>query len=658
MSDRTPDETVCPLCGVGCRLKPTADESRAQGVAGPANPDGRLCRNGVTAFDTPDDRLTTPLVRRGGELRPASWETAYERVEASFGSILRADGPDALAFLGAPHCTNEENYLLQKLARMLGTNNVDNRSRLCHASTARILEDRVGWPATTNSLAGLREADVILVAGANPAERQPVAFNSFVRPAVNDGATLVHIEPAGNRTTRLADIHVTPRPGTDALVFDCLSRRLLAAETGVDRSFVDARTRGFERFAASMADAEPAAALTAAGVTGETIEAVASRLADADRIAGLVGTGIEGGTGALNAPEALLNMLLLTGNVGRRGSGLYVLRGLANEQGAADAGCVPDRLPGHQPVTAATARERVESEWGVAPPPTPGKTATALLESFGGEIRGALVVGENPAISKRDREWVQRRLDAIDSLVAVDLVANETTRHADVVLPAAAGTEKAGTFTNLERRIQRSRPVQTPPGEARPDRDILADLGTRLTDRPSAFEYADAGAVFDELCRVAPTHAGISDAAVGEGGRQWPAGEGGEDADPLYRERFETPDGYARFGTAQPFVEPDATDELRLVTGGRTTDRSAQGPAAPVLRINPSDAEERGLDDDVDEAAEALVVVSSGDVSVRATPEFDPGVRRGTAYLSADAADPLLRRGIEVVSVRSADAER
>jgi formate dehydrogenase major subunit len=612
-------------------------------VAGPANPNGRLCPKGIDAVDvTSTERLTRPTVRRDGEHRAVPWDTAYDHVAERFAAVVDAHGPDALAFLGAPHSTTEANYLLQKIARLLGTNNVDTRPRLCHVSTARTLAGRLGWPATTNGLDDLTDADVIVVAGANPAERQPVAFNGFVRPAVDAGATLVHVDPVGNRTTRLAEVHLTPRPGTDALVFDLLSAALLARGEGVDRSFVEERTRGFDRFRASIESRSVAELASVAGVDEDTVARVADHVGTADRVAALVGTGIEGGPAETDAPAALVDLLLLTGNVGRPGTGLFVLRGLANEQGAIDAGCVPDRLPGHRPVTDAEARARVESVWRADLPATPGWTATELLGAFGDGVRGALVVGENPAVSKRERRWVRARLSALDVLVVVDVARNETTRHADVVLPAAAGVETAGTITNLERRIQRLRPTNAPPGRARPDVRILRDLGARVTDRPDEFEYDDVSAVFAELCRVAPTHAGLSYGAIGVDGVQWPR----EDDGVLYRERFATDDGRARFGTAQPIVGPDAGDGLRLVTGGRTTETTAGGDESDrTLRIDPTDAAARGIDDD------ATVVVSSGETVVRTTADLDDDVRRGTVYLPASVADSLVRRGVSTVTV-------
>ncbi len=459
MSNTNDHSTVCPLCAVGCRLEP-GDASCAEGVPGPMNPNGRLCRKGIGALDVDTgDRLTQPLLRDGGELRPASWGEAYERVVDGIDATLDRYGPDAMAFFGAPHCTNEENYLLQKLARMLGTNNVDNRARLCHASTARALETRVGWPASTNGLAELMDADVIVVAGANPAERQPIAFNSFVRPAVNNGAVLVHIDPIGNATTRLADIHVTPRPRTDALVFDLVSSRLLDGDQ-VDRNFIRERTRQFESFAASLRGLDPAQAVSVAGVDETHLDRLAELLATANSVAALVGTGVEGdGT---DASDALLDLLLLTGNCGRPGTGLYVLRGLANEQGATDVGCVPDRLPGHRSVSAIDARERLAEAWGMTPPPDPGKNAREMLTTCGEEIHAAVAVGENPAVSKCDPEWTRDRLDALDHLVVLDPFLSETASNADIVLPVAVGFEKQGTVTNLERRVQRFSPTKTP----------------------------------------------------------------------------------------------------------------------------------------------------------------------------------------------------
>ncbi len=653
-SDESPPGTVCPLCAVGCRLRPRESGDRARGVAGPANRNGRLCRKGIGAFDgtgpgSADDRLTEPTVRRDGEAVATGWDDALAAAVAGLEQVRARHGPEALAFLGAPHCTNEENYLLGKLARSFGTNDVDNRARLCHVSAARTLEERLGRPATTGSLADLAEADVIVVAGANPAERQPVAFDGFVRPAVRDGATLVHVDPVGNATTRLADVHLSPRPGHDTAVFDLLAARVLADGDAIDREFVAERTRGFERFAESARAFDAAAATTAAGVDPGAVDRVVERIGAADRVAALTGTGVDGEGAA--APAALLNLLLSTGNVARPGSGLYVLRGLANEQGAVDAGCAPDRLPGHAPVTDAAAQARVADEWGFEPPADPGRTAPELLDAFGDEVRGALIVGENPVVSKRDRDRVLAALDALDHLVVLELRGSGTAARADVVLPAAAGTEKAGTFTNLERRVQRFGPAVEPPGAARPDFRILRAVGRRAFG-DGRFDHDGPADAFAELGRVAPTHAGVAHDALDVEGRRWPFGDDGV----LYRDSFDTPDGRARFGTVRPVPEhddPGSRDRLHLVAGGRVGEAAGPGVdgAEAPLRLHPDDAADRGI------GAGDRVRVSAGEANVTATARPDEETRRGTVHLPAAAADPLLRSDMSTIDVEAA-AER
>jgi formate dehydrogenase major subunit len=643
--------TVCPFCAVGCTLTP-GEGGRAGGVPGPVNRAGRLCRTGIETFETlsADDRLRTPYVRRDDDLVPASWEEALSRAEEDLRAVRDTHGSDALAFLGAPHCTNEENFLLSKLARTLGTNNVDNRARLCHASAMTALEDRLGYPAMTNSLDDLERADVLLVVGANPATQQPIAFDSYIRPAVNAGTTLVHLDPRANRTTRLADVHLPTRPGADAVALEALCA-LIDRAGWTDEAFVDARTTGYDAYADSLAavDAETAAPL--AGVDVDELSRVARLLGEADRVAAIAATGIEEDDHeSTTTADALLNLLLLTGNVGRPGTGMNVFRGLNNEQGASDAGCRPDRLPGYQPVSNDAARERLAAEWSTQVPSTPGLDAREALAAFGDGVRGALAVGENPAVEKRADEWVGERLDGLETLVVVDAFASETTAYADIVLPAASGVEKSGTVTNLDRRVQRLRPVVEPPGEARSDFAILRALGRRLVG--DAFDYADPAEAFAELTRVSPIHAGLDLDAVADGGVQWPARNGSE-TKVLYADSFETSDGRA------PLVEVDADvpnvpdvapNELVLVVGSRAGGFDAAERVDRRLGLHETDAERAGLAD----GDRALVSNEATDVTT--TVSTDGTVREGTAYLHADVADPLVRNGARTVRVRPASA--
>jgi formate dehydrogenase major subunit len=661
--------SVCPFCAVGCRVRYDADSGRARGVTGAAvNRRGELCPKGVAAFDGLDeDRLTEPLVRRDGTLEPASWTEAYDRIEAGFGGVLDEHGPDALAFLGAPHCTNEENYLFQLLARALWTNNVDNRARLCHDATAAAMEARLGSVGMTNTLADLAAADAFLVIGSNPAARQPVAFDSYVRPAVDDGATLVHVDPRANETTRLADHHLAPRPGADALVVALLIDTVLR-EGLTDERFVTERTTGFAAFTASMADFDARRAAGRAGVDLGAVREAARSFGRADRAAVIAGTGVEPDDGRTAATtgtttaDALLDLLLLTGNLGERGTGFNLFRGLNNEQGASDAGVLPHRLPGGQPVTDPEARARVAEVWGIEPPAEPGRNELDLVQGFGDSVRGVYVLGENPAVTKLDDQSVARGLDSLEFLLVQDVAPTATTEHADVVLPASAWAEKAGTVTNLDRQVQRMQPMTAPPGNARRDFAVLRELGRRLTDQ--AFDYEGPAEVFAELTRVNPDYAGMSYEGVGRGGQRWPFPAGAEEGvEVLHRERFANGDRRTPFGSA---VDPgrfdgdgrgtssaldgdssDADDRLALLTGSRrgeftsgtTGPAGARGAVDEELGVHPADADARAVADG------ERVVVEGCNARVRATATHTESVRRGTVHLHASVAEPLVGEG-------------
>jgi formate dehydrogenase major subunit len=661
--------SVCPFCAVGCRVRYDADSGRARGVTGAAvNRRGELCPKGVAAFDGLDeDRLTEPLVRRDGTLEPASWTEAYDRIEAGFGGVLDEHGPDALAFLGAPHCTNEENYLFQLLARALWTNNVDNRARLCHDATAAAMEARLGSVGMTNTLADLAAADAFLVIGSNPAARQPVAFDSYVRPAVDDGATLVHVDPRANETTRLADHHLAPRPGADALVVALLIDTVLR-EGLTDERFVTERTTGFAAFTASMADFDARRAAGRAGVDLGAVREAARAFGRADRAAVIAGTGVEPDDGRTAATtgtttaDALLDLLLLTGNLGERGTGFNLFRGLNNEQGASDAGVLPHRLPGGQPVTDPEARARVAEVWGIEPPAEPGRNELDLVQGFGDSVRGVYVLGENPAVTKLDDQSVARGLDSLEFLLVQDVAPTATTEHADVVLPASAWAEKAGTVTNLDRQVQRMQPMTAPPGNARRDFAVLRELGRRLTDQ--AFDYEGPAEVFAELTRVNPDYAGMSYEGVGRGGQRWPFPAGAEEGvEVLHRERFANGDRRAPFGSAVDPGRfdgdgrgtgsaldgdaPGVDDRLALLTGSRrgeftsgtTGPAGARGAVDGGLGVHPADADARAVADG------ERVVVEGCNARVRATATHTESVRRGTVHLHASVAEPLVGEG-------------
>jgi formate dehydrogenase major subunit len=639
-----PVATTCPQCAVGCGLRYDEGSGRATGVEGArVNRDGRLCPKGIAAFEGLDgDRLTAPLLRRDGELEPVSWETALDRVVDGIERVRERHGPDALAFLGAPRCTNEENYLLQRIARSLGTNNVDNRARSCHDATTGAMEARLGSGGTTNGLDDLAEADAFLVAGANPAERQPVAFDRAVRPAVNDGAALLHLDPRANRTTRLATHHLAPHPGRDALAVALLVRAILDAGLE-DRAFVAERTTGFDAFARSMERFDVAADAERAGLDPAAVREAAETFGEAERATIVTGTGTENDEGV--TPNALLDLLLVTGNLGERGTGMNPFRGLVNEQGASDMGARPDRLPGEARVSDADARARVAAEWGVEPPAEPGTAEPALLGAFGAGIRGAFVLGENPAVNRLDDATTDRKFAGLDFLAVQDVAPNETTAYADVVLPASAWAEKSGTVTNLDRQVQALRPAASPPGEARRDLDVLADLGARLTD--AGFEHDEPRGVFAEMTRVNPLYAGMTFEGVVDGGERWPFPEGASEGQQvLHRERFRTGRRRAPLrpidATANADVGGPAAGgqgELVLLTESRVDESRSRPEGDATIQVNPADATRHAIADG------DRVVVESDRGSARLIADVTDDVREGTVFAHASVADPLVGSG-------------
>ncbi|OYR63951.1 formate dehydrogenase subunit alpha [Halorubrum ezzemoulense] len=641
--------TVCPFCGVGCQIE-YADRGGATGVEGAVNAKGEICPKGAAAFDVVDheDRLTEPLVRHDGYFVTAPWGEALDRVASGIGRVVDEHGTDAVQFFASSNCTNEENYVLQKLARVLGTNNVDNCARLCHSSTVAAMSERFGAGAMTNTLDDLRETDCLFVNGANPAEQHPVAFRSYLLPAIRDGATLVHVDPRANDTTEAADVHLPLRPGTDIEVANAVAA-VLVEEDLVDESFLDERTTGFDRLRGHLAGVDIAANAEAAGVDPEAIREAARAYGEADRAAIVTGMGTSQHRCGTDNVHALLNLALLTGNVGRPGTGVNPLRGQNNVQGTSDVGGLPGVLPGYEPVTDAAARERVAEVWGVEPPAEPGLTEVEATHRFGDEVRAAVVFGENPAVTEPNATAVASAFDDLDFCVVIDLFETATAKHADVVLPGSAWAEKAGTVTNTDRRVMRMRPNADLPGNARRDFEILTDLGQRLTDRPDAFDHDGPEAAFEELTRVAPIYEGMSYAEIGGGYQRWPfSTSDGAGTDVLHAETFATGERTAPLAVVDPVPPADELDagELTLTTGrvmqhfnsgalSRRSDRLVAMRGEDALQIHPADAADREIEDG------DRVTVSNERGSVEVAAEVTPAVREGVVFCTFHYPDPL-----------------
>jgi formate dehydrogenase alpha subunit len=586
-----PLSVLCSYCGVGCRLTLQVSGPRIVRTdpdwEAPAN-HGLLCVKGRFGWTYVHhrDRLTRPLVRRallegaGADLVEVDWDTALDLVAARLAGIRAESGGQGLGFLASAKCSNEENYLFQKLARQVfGTNNVDHCARLCHAPTVEALSQALGSGAMTNSMDDIvAEARCVLIVGSNTTEQHPV-FGMRLRRAVKErGLRIIVADPRRIPIVDVAALHLRLRPGTDIALLNALAH-VLIANGWIDGTFVAERTEGFEALAAGVRDDTPECAAAVTGVPAEDIRRAARLLWEHRPGALLFAMGVTQHTcGTANA-LACTNLQLLLGNLGRRGAGVNPLRGQNNVQGACDMGALPSVLPGYQPVADASVRGRFETAWGTTLPTAPGLTVTEILDAaLAGRIRGLYVLGENVAMTDPDLTHVHRCLEACEFLVVQEIFLSETARFAHVVLPAAASVEKTGSFTNTDRRVQLSPAAIPPPGDGRPDWWIIAELGKRLRRATAgappgaahaAWGYAQPAEVMDEIAALTPIYGGITHARLGHAGIQWPCPTPDHPGTPvLHVERASR--GPARFVAVShqpPAESPDARYPLVLTTG-------------------------------------------------------------------------------------------
>jgi len=612
-------ETTCPYCGVGCGISVAVREDSRLAVMAddvPANRSslGMLCVKGRfgTGFVHSRDRVTRPMVKRGGRLVAVSWD---EALDAAADGLARHRG--AFGALASAKASNEDGYLVQKFCRVvMATNDVDHCTRLCHSPSVEAMLVSMGSGATSNSYQDYEEAGCILIVGADASANHPVIAVRF-RRAVSRGARLVVVNPKRVEVCDQADLWIQQRPGTDVALFNAMARVIL--DDGLaNEAFIRKRTEGFHAWRASLETFTLPWAERITGVPARDI-AQAARWHARPPFAGsclVWGMGITQHVNGIHNAHALLNLALVTGQLGFPGSGISPLRGQNNVQGCGDAGCIPTNLPGYQMYDPETLG-RFESAWGVRPPQRAGRVVTEMVEGcLTGQTRAMYVVGENPLLSEPDLHHAEKAFGQLEFLVVQDLFLHETAERADVFLPAAAFAEKDGTFTNSERRVQRVRAALPPPGDARLDWWITAELAKRVAWRVGVdvgrqFDYASPASIFDEMARLTPFLAGLSHARLDrEGGIQWPCPTPEHPGTRfLYGESF--PRGRGRFIPARQIETaaelPDVDYPFVLNTGrllyhwhGGTLTRRVQGllELAPRLEvaIHPVDARRLGLD--------------------------------------------------------------
>ncbi len=525
--------TTCCYCGVGCSLKVNVKDGEILNIEpdpeGSANR-GHACVKGRFAhqFGRSEYRLTSPLIRdEQGEFREASWDEALDLVASRLSEVREKYGSDAFACISSARGTNEESFMMSKFTRLaMGTNNIDNCSRVCHSPSAFGLNQALGTGAGTNSFQDVEHSEVIMIVGANPTEAHPV-FGARIKQAVLNGCRLIVLDPRNTELAGLADLHLALRPGSNVAVINAL-QQVLITESLVDGAFITRCSEGFETLAEEVIRYTPEWASEISGVDPALIRQAARMYAGSRASQILWGLGVtEAGHGS-NAVFGLINMAVMTGNLGRPGTGTNPIRGQNNVQGVSDVGALPDVFSDYRKLDDPTARADHVRVWGAAPPLEKGlRIPQMFAAAHGDKLKAMFVFAEDIAQSDPDTAHVIGALESLDFLVVLDIFMCETAKYADVVLPGSTAFEKEGTFTNSDRRIQRVRRAVLPPDGLMTDGDVINAISRRMgydlgfDDGPDT-SYSPAR-VMKEIASLTPSWAGVSYERLEESGfLQWP----------------------------------------------------------------------------------------------------------------------------------------
>jgi formate dehydrogenase major subunit len=604
--------TTCAYCGVGCTFDAGLRNDRVVSMVpaddGASNA-GHACmkgRFGWTYVYAPE-RLRTPLLRQGSRWIELSWDAALDRLAMEWTRIVKQYGPNALATISSSRGTNEENYLFGKFMRcVIGTNHIDNCARVCHSATVTGMMETLGVSAATNSIRDLDEAKLILVVGANPTESHPVA-GARIKQAARRGAQLIVLDPRRTELARLADLHLQLRPGTNVALLNGMGH-VLAKEGLLDRTFIRERTQGLEEWLKTVEDCTPERTAELTGVPPHLIAEAARRYAGSGASTCFHGLGVTEHRWGSHGVIALVNLALATGNLGRPGTGINPLRGQNNVQGASDVGCLPVYFAGYQPLTDPQLGARHLAVTGRPLPTARGmKTPDMWDAALAGTLKGLWIIGYDVAQTDPNLTKVRAALKNLDFLAVQDLFLSETAKLAHLVIPGASFLEKDGTFTNLERRIQRIRKVVEPPNGVMPDWQVLCEVSQRMG---YPMPYRHPSEIMDEIAELAPMFSGVSfERLESPNGLQWPVPSAAHPGTALMHEQS-FPKGRAQFVGVEflpPGESPTEAYPYVLITGrilqhyncGAQTRRTAimRVVDTDVLEIHPADAATLNLRD-------------------------------------------------------------
>jgi formate dehydrogenase alpha subunit len=636
--------TTCPFCGCGCTFYLVVVNDKVIDVA-PCFTDrvseGKLCVKGRRAheFIHDDQRLTKPLVRKNGKLKEVSWDEALDFITNGLKKIKSDSGPDTIGMLSSAKCTNEENFLFQKLSRaVIGTNNVDHCARLCHASTVVGLVAAFGSGAMTNSIPEVAQTDCILVTGSNTVEQHPL-IGTRVLEAKERGATLIVIDPRETPLSDKADIFLRQKPGTDVAWLNGFMN-IIIKEGLQDTAFIKDRTEGFDELAQNVADYTPEKVQQITGIDPQQLAEAAKTYAKAPTAMILYSMGITQHTSGTNNVKSVANLAMLTGHVGKPNTGVNPLRGQNNVQGACDMGALPNVFPGYQKVADQQIRQKFENAWGTSLPTTAGLTVVEMMnEAEAGNLKALYIMGENPMLSDPDINHVRRALQNLELLIVQDIFLTETAELAHVVLPSTCYAEKEGTFTNTDRSVIRVRKAVDPPGQSLPDWQIICDVAQRLDG--DSFKYDSPEDIMKEIAQLTPSYGGISFERLDKGQNlSWPCPSPDSPGTTFLHEgKFARGLGHFEAIEYRPTAEDTDDEYPLLLTTGRTIFHFHTGSMTRriellnhevptgYMEINPEDAKQIGLAD----TQKALVKSRRGEIEIDA--KVTERVPKGTIFI-------------------------
>lgn len=637
--------TVCTYCGVGCNLEVAVADDKVKSIQAPydaAVNQGHTCLKGRYAFSfyNHPDRLRTPMIRKNGELQPATWDEAYDYIAHRLTEIKAQHGPDAIAAISSARCTNEENYLMQKFLRaVIGTNNIDSCARVCHSPTALGMQRAFGTGAATNSIIDLKYTDAIMVIGANPTDAHPVTGAKLKQFAMK-GKTTIVIDPRRTEMARYATHHLQLKPGTNVALLNMMLYYIIT-EGLEDQTFIENRTEGYDEFKQQILNLSIDELEQVTGVDRNKVKSAARAYATAPNAMSFHGLGVTEHSQGTYTVMLISDLAMITGNIGRRGVGVNPLRGQNNVQGAADMGCQPHQGAGYMDAYDPEINKKYALHYKTEIPTSKGLKIPEMYDAaIEGKLKALWLMGEDVVQTDPNTHHVLKAMSNLELVVVQEIFMSETCKQAHVVLPAASFLEKSGTFTNGERRIQKVQKVVEPIEGTRPDGQILVDIMQRM-----GFDQADydPDTMLQEISAIVPFFEGVKWNELGKNGKQWPVAADGRDTEILHIESFKR--GKGKFH----FAEYKETNEVKthqkeypyIITTNRELEHYNSGTMTrrtnnalilteDVLLIHPDDAARHFINEG------DMVCVESPrgkvDIKARITDEVKPGILSTTFH--------------------------